>query len=364
MKLTIQNNDISVITSTLDALAKSFISPFNSFNDSYIYLEQLNYYLNEYSFLYDKEFRFCNRNFQYIPSLNFPDHFDLFLYFSCLKKNSFAFHSLNLLEQFISFPIFERKEFLYNNNPYYEIMLEIFYLTEDLISQKATHTELFALLNREKNLLFPTLNSNESSLDDFDIANDSSYVDLNYFNDDCIHYLKEKIYLNLLFDFIEHPEAYKEAKYLFIDFIGNFSFNQSDTYAYAHLKPIFLRFEDIHWDVLKSLKKHALYNLFMDVLFIQNTEYVEKPEENDSYIYYFDFISFNFLINKGIILDDLFNCLGTDNKNMRDFLSSIVRQNDYEPDNSRFDKLMILYEKQKIENKLQPKNFKSVLQKI
>lgn len=364
MKLTIQHNDITVVTSMIDALAKSFISPFNSFNQSSVYLEQINHYLNEYLRLYEDEYRFCHPNLQYIPSLNFPDNFDLCLYLAYLKNDSFALKTLDLLNSIASFSIFDQKEFLYNNNPYYETMLEIFYITEDLVHKKNTHQQLFTILNRERNLLFPGLESQEQAVGDSEIANDNSFIDLNYFNDDCIRYLKEKIYLNLLFDFIEHPEAYKNSPYLFIDFLGNFTFNEKDTYLFCHLKIIFLRFEEQHWQVLKTLKNHVLYNLFIDVLFIQNTEYVEKPEENDSYVYYFDFISFNFLINKKVILDDLFNCMGTDNKNMRDFLYSIVKQNNYAPDNFRFDKLMILYEKQKIENKLQPRNIKSVLQKI
>ena len=37
------------------------------------------------------------------------------------------------------------------------------------------------------------------------------------------------------------------------------------------------------------------------------------------------------------------------------FLNSIVQQNNYEPDNKRFNNLMILYEKNKIEKRLKPK---------
>lgn len=351
-----QQNDLNIVSNAIKTYSACFISPYTSFEQSYSHLENLNYYLEQYIDLHEEEYRFCSYDTHAIEKLDFSQSFELFLYFSCIKKNKHALKTLETINKIAPFSIFNTKDFSYNHNPFYDILEHILICSQQLIEKEINHASFFNLLNQHKDLLFPTFNENEQT---------NVFFDFNYMNEECIHYLKEKIYLNLLFDFIENPQEYKNSSYLFMDFLGNYSFNQQDAYSFAHLKEIFWRFEDTHWDTLKTLKNHPLYNLILDSLFIDNILFVpDADNDKQEYIYYFDFKSFNLFIKKNIILDDLFLCEATENKNMHLFLNSIVQQNNYEPDNKRFNNLMILYEKNKIEKKLKPKNIPNTLCKI
>lgn len=355
-----QHNDLNVITNAIKTYCACFVSPYSSFEKSFVYLKDLNNYLQQYIDLHEEEYRFCSPNTHVIPKLDFSQSFEISLYFACLQNNSEAQKTLELITYIEPLAIFHTKDFSYNHNPFYDILEEILNASIQLLNQKISHKDFFFLMNQNKDLLFPTFNEEIK-----DTQESSLFFDFNYMNDECIHYLKEKIYLNLLFDFIKNPQAYENSSYLFIDFLSNYSFNRQDNYSFAHLKEIFWRFEDTHWNTLKTLKNHILYNLIIDSLFIDNTLFVpDSDNDTQDYVYYFDFKSFNIYIKKNIILDDLFLCQATDHKNMQMFLHSIVKQNNYEPDNVRFNHLMIIYEKNKIENKLKPKNIHMPVGKI
>lgn len=366
----LSTKDLTVLTNTIQTYVSCFVSPYVSFENSTPYLKELNIHLTDYIELIEEDYIFCKENTHVLPKLDLPASFELFLFFACIKHNPLAKDTYCLLEKFNKLPIFQVKDFSCNSNPYYEIMHDILISSNDLLVGTINHEEFITILDKQKTLLFPDALSlyscrENENFTEKELSEHQQFYDFQFLNDDSIIYLKEKIYLNLLCHFMDKPEDYKESPYLFMDFLGTYSFNREDSYSFTHLKEVFWRFEDKHWNVLKTLKNHPLYNLFLDALFVDNDIHVLSPDDNkEEYIYYFDFKSFTLFLKKNVVLDDLFLCSATENKNMQSFLSSIVQQNNYSPDNQRFYNLMILYEKNKIENKLKPKNLVSPVKKI
>lgn len=357
-------NDLNVLSHAIALDTSLFISPDISFSDSYHYLSHINEHLQQYFTAFEENYLFCHRETHILPHLELPDLFYLFLFFASNKNIESAKKTCGLLNVNDTSTLFyeRQKQSLDNDNPYYEHIYQVFTASNDFLNGNISHNDFMVIIENNKLLLFPNLyelpitENKESS----DLIN---HMFMSYLQQDCIVYLKEKIYLNLLFHFIEKPESYENSPYVFMDFLDKFSFNSVS--PFSHLKPIFLRFEDKHWHVLKTFKQHSLYHLFLETLFIASPNFAPYCDESyDQYNYYFDFELFSVLLRKHVPLDDLFVCSASDNKNMRDFLFSIVMHNNYEPDNQRFNNLMIIYEKNKIEDKLKPKNTPFIVQKI
>ena len=79
--------------------------------------------------------------------------------------------------------------------------------------------------------------------------------------------------------------------------------------------------------------------------------------------YYFDFHSLNTIIHKKIVIDCLFDDK-EEYKTIHDYFFSTFKNNQQNRDIQRFKNLMIVYEKNKLENKLSIKNTEDSIIKI
>lgn len=352
MKIEINSNDIHIYQSILKTYEKVFISPYHSFKDTELSLKDISSYLNEYLNLLENDFLYLNNHDYLIPPFSFSDDFHLFLKLALIKKSPFAKETLELIQKIYNPEVFKENK-LYSNNPYLDIFNQLLNDSFLLVNQSINYSTFID--NNKKNIdfLFPTGD---------DLTGE--HADLLYLSEPIIFQLKEKIYLNLLSHFILFPEQYIDVSYLFIDFIDFFSFNKNQPYSYSHLKNIFLKLEQKHFKIISSLKKHTLYNLFIESLFIENIE-PHQNLDNDSldYVYYFDFYSFNTLIHKNILIDNLFDS-SLQYQNIKDYFHSIFEKNKQDSDLQRFKKLMIVYEKNKLEHKLLLKNTEDSIIKI
>lgn len=351
MKIEYESNDISIYQSIIKTYEKVFISPYSSFNDAESSLSDIYYYLNKYFNLLDNNYLYLSKHDYLIPEISFSQEFIFFLKLSLIKKVKYAKEIVDIIQKLYQTDVFDSK-YLISNNPYLTIFNQINNDSELLIDKKINYSQFIDNNINNLNFLFP---NSQSELSD--------YVDLIYLNDPIIHQLKEKIYLNLLIHFIQFPEQYTNVSYLFIDFIDFFSFNKNQSYSFSHLKNIFLRLNENHFNIIASLKSHPLYDLFIETLFIDYSEPVKNLDnDNTDYTYYFDFNSLNIIVHKKLLIDNLFNQF-TEYSTLSEYFSTF-KNNTQENDLQRFKKLMIVYEKNKLEHKLSIKNFEDSIIKI
>jgi len=351
MKIEYESNDISIYQSIIKTYEKVFISPYSSFNEAESSLSDIYLYLNKYCNLLDNNYLYLTKYDYLIPEISFSQEFIFFLKLSLIKKVKYAKEIVDIIQKLYRTDVFD-SNYLTSNNPYLTIFNQINNDSELLINKTINYSQFIDNNIKNLNFLFPTSQSESSD-----------YADLIYLNDPIIHQLKEKIYLNLLIHFIQFPEQYTNVSYLFIDFIDFFSFNKNQSYSFSHLKNIFLRLNENHFNIIASLKSHPLYDLFIETLFIDYSEPVRNLDnDNTDYTYYFDFNSLNIIVHKKLLIDNLFNQFN-EYSTLSEYFSTF-KNNSQENDLQRFKKLMIVYEKNKLENKLSIKNFEDSIIKI
>lgn len=355
MKIEFNCNDINIYQSLIATYEKTFISPYHSFDEAESFLKEINDHLENYVFLIKNNYLYLNSNDNLIPALSFSSDFYLFLKIAFIKKNPYSQNIVDLVKIISKTDVFDNST-LYSSNPYLDIYNQLVEYSDLLVANKINYSEFIHQNKNNLDFLFPNFDNEHSDVD--------NYADLIYLNEPIIHQLKEKLYLNLLVHFIEFPEQYQNVSYLFIDFVDFFSFNKTQSYSYSHLKNIFLRFNPTHLKIISSLKDHPLYNLFIETLFIEHSAPVKDLDTGiTDYAYYFDFHSLNTIIQKKIVIDSLFDDK-KEYKTIYDYFFSIFKNNQQNMDIQRFKNLMIVYEKNKLENKLSIKNTEDNIIKI
>lgn len=351
MKIECNTQDITIYQSILKTYEKVFISPYSSFKEAESSLSDIYLYLNKYCDLLDNNYLFLHHDCL-VPVFSFSQEFHFFLKLSTINNSKYANEIAHIIKKLYKTDIFDDFNFE-SNNPYLNIFNLLILDSKYLIENKISYSDFIEKNIKNLNFIFPT--------SDVDISSD--FADLNYLNDPSIHKLKEQLYLNLLVHFIQFPEQYINVSYLFIDFIDFFSFNKNQSYSFSHLKNIFLRLNENHFNVISSLKSHPLYNLFIETLFIDYSEPLKNLDtDNTDYSYYFDFQSLNIIVHKKILIDNLFNH-SNEYPTINDYFFSF-KNNQTAYDKQVFKNLMIVYEKNKIENKLSIKNIENSIIKI